>query len=59
MRTGGTVQLLNNGVTFFPALVKDLHAAQRTIPLLRLHLGARAGERSGLHAALIERARAG
>ena len=34
LRTGGTVELLNNGDEFFPPLLRDLRAAEATINIL-------------------------
>lgn len=34
VRSGGTVELLNNGDEFFPALLRDLRAAQHTVNFL-------------------------
>src|SRR6266536_906932 len=58
VRAGGTAQLLNNGDAFFPMLVRDLRAAQRTIhfSVYIWELGAASAQ---VFAALIERARAG
>jgi cardiolipin synthase len=58
VRSGGTVQLLNNGVAFFPALLKDLRAAQRTIHF-SVYIWEPGPESDEVFAALIERARAG
>jgi cardiolipin synthase A/B len=58
LRAGGTVQLLNNGVAFFPALVKDIHAAQRTIHF-SVYIWEPGEANDQVFAALIERARAG
>jgi cardiolipin synthase A/B len=58
VRAGGTVQLLNNGVAFFPALVKDLRAAQRTIHF-SVYIWEPGKASDQVFAALIERARAG
>ena len=58
VRAGGTVQLLNNGVAFFPALVKDLRAAQRTINF-SVYIWEPGEASDQVFAALIDRARAG
>jgi cardiolipin synthase len=58
VRAGGTVQLLNNGVAFFPALVKDLRAAQHTIHF-SVYIWEPGEASDQVFAALIERARAG
>jgi cardiolipin synthase len=58
VRAGGTVQLLNNGVAFFPALVTDLRAAQRTIHF-SVYIWEPGEASDQVFAALIERARAG
>jgi cardiolipin synthase len=58
VRAGGTAQLLNNGVAFFPALVKDLRAAQRTIHF-SVYIWEPGEASDQVFAALIERARAG
>jgi cardiolipin synthase len=58
LRAGGSVQLLNNGVAFFPALVKDIHAAQRTIHF-SVYIWEPGQASDQVFAALIERARAG
>src|SRR6185503_14429164 len=58
VRSGGTVQLLNNGVAFFPALMKDLRAAQRTIHF-SVYIWEPGPTSDEVFAALIERARAG
>jgi cardiolipin synthase len=58
VRAGGTVQLLNNGVAFFPALLKDLRAAQRTIHF-SVYIWEPGEASDQVFAALIERARAG
>src|SRR5260221_4756423 len=58
VRAGGTVQLLNNGVAFFPTLVKDLRAARHTIHFsLCIWEPGEAGDQA--FDALIDRARAG
>jgi cardiolipin synthase len=58
VRPGGTVQLLNNGVAFFPALVKDLRAAQRTIHFA-VYIWEPGEANDQVFAALLERAHAG
>ena len=58
LRAAGTVQLLNNGVAFFPALVKDLRAAQRTIHF-SVYIWEPGEANDQVFAALIDRARAG
>jgi cardiolipin synthase len=58
LRSGGTVQLLNNGVGFFPALVNDLRAAQRTIHF-SVYIWEPGEANDQVFAALVDRARAG
>src|SRR5260221_4613581 len=58
VRAGGTVQLLNNGVAFFPALVKDLRAARHTIHF-SVYIWEPGEASDQVFAALIDRARAG
>jgi cardiolipin synthase len=58
VRAGGTVQLLSNGVAFFPALVKDLRSAQRTIHF-SVYIWEPGEANDQVFAALVERARAG
>jgi cardiolipin synthase len=58
VRAGGTVQLLNNGVAFFPALLQDLRAARRTINFV-VYIWEPGQASDQVFAALIERARAG
>lgn len=58
VRSGGTVQLLNNGTEIFPALVRDLRAAQRTIDFM-VYIWEPGRASDMVLAALIERARAG
>jgi cardiolipin synthase A/B len=58
VRAGGTVQLLNNGVAFFPALVRDLRAARRTIHF-SVYIWEPGQASDQVFAALIDRARAG
>jgi cardiolipin synthase len=58
VRAGGTVQLLNNGVAFFPALLQDLRAARRTIHFV-VYIWEPGQASDQVFAALIERARAG
>jgi cardiolipin synthase A/B len=58
VRAGGTVQLLNNGVAFFPALLQDLRAARRTINFL-VYIWEPGQASDQVFAALIDRARAG
>jgi cardiolipin synthase len=58
LRAGGTVQLLNNGVGFFPALVQDLRAARRTIHFF-VYIWEPGQASDQVFAALIDRARAG
>jgi len=58
VRAGGTIQLLNNGVAFFPALVRDLRAARRTIHF-SVYIWEPGQASDEVFAALIDRARAG
>jgi cardiolipin synthase len=58
VRSGGTVQLLNNGVAFFPKLLKDIRAAQRTIHF-SVYIWEPGEASDQVFAALLERARAG
>jgi cardiolipin synthase len=58
VRAGGTVHLLNNGVAFFPALVRDLRAARRTIHF-SVYIWEPGQASDEVFAALIDRARAG
>jgi len=58
LRAGGTVQLLKNGVAFFPALLKDLRAAQHTIHF-SVYIWEPGEASDQVFAALVERARAG
>jgi cardiolipin synthase len=58
LRTGGTVQLINNGVAFFPALLKDIRAAQHTVHF-SVYIWEPGEANDQVFAALIERARAG
>jgi cardiolipin synthase A/B len=58
VRSGGTVQLLNNGVGFFPALLQDLRAARRTIHFV-VYIWEPGQASDQVFAVLIERARAG
>jgi cardiolipin synthase len=58
IRSGGTVQLLNNGVAFFPALLQDLRAARHTIHFV-VYIWEPGQASDQVFAALIERARAG
>jgi cardiolipin synthase len=58
LRAGGAVQLLDNGVAFFPALVKDLRAAQRTIHF-SVYIWEPGEASDQVFAALVDRARAG
>jgi cardiolipin synthase len=58
VRAGGTVQLLNNGVAFFPALLQDLRAARRTIHFV-VYIWEPGQASDQVFAALIDRARAG
>jgi cardiolipin synthase len=58
LRRGGTIQLLNNGVEFFPALLQAIRAAKRTITFtVYIWEGGQASDQ--VSAALIERATAG
>ena len=58
LRSGGTAQLLNNGVAFFPVLLQDLRAARRTIHF-SVYIWEPGPTSDQVFAALIERARAG
>jgi len=58
MRRGGTVQLLNNGVEFFPALLEAIRAAKQTITFT-VYIWEAGQASDQVSAALIERARAG
>jgi cardiolipin synthase A/B len=58
LRAGGTAQLLNNGVAFFPALLQDLHAARHTIHF-SVYIWEPGQASDQVFAALQERARAG
>jgi cardiolipin synthase len=58
VRAGGTVQLLNNGVAFFPALLQDLRAAQHTIHFV-VYIWEPGQASDQVFAALTDRARAG
>lgn len=58
LRSGGTVQILNNGDSFFPKLIEDIHAAQKTINFL-VFIWEPGKASDMVFAALIERARAG
>jgi cardiolipin synthase len=58
IRAGGTVELLNNGVAFFPALLKDLRGAQHTIHF-SVYIWEPGEASDQVFAALIERAHAG
>lgn len=58
LRAGGTVQLLNNGDAFFPALLQDIRAAQKTVNFL-VFIWEPGKANDMVFAALKERARAG
>jgi cardiolipin synthase A/B len=58
LRTGGTVELLNNGDEFFPALLRDLRGAQVTINIL-VFIWEEGQASDQVMAVLKERARAG
>jgi cardiolipin synthase len=58
VRQGGTIQLLNNGVAFFPALLQDLRGARRTIHFV-VYIWEPGQASDQVFAALVERARAG
>jgi len=55
---GGTIQLLNNGVEIFPALLQALHEARHTITF-SVYIWEPGQMNDQVSAALIERARAG
>jgi len=57
MRRGGTVQLLNNGVEFFPALLEAIRAAKQTITFT-VYIWEAGQASDQVSAALIERASA-
>ena len=58
LRTGGTVQLLNNGVQFFPSLLEAIRGAKRSINFsCYIWEGGQAADQ--VLAALVERARGG
>src|SRR4051812_32679614 len=58
LRAGGTAQLLNNGVAFFPALLQDLRAARKNIHF-SVYIWEPGQASDQVFAALVERARAG
>jgi cardiolipin synthase len=58
LRTGGTVELLNNGDEFFPALLRDLRGAEATINIL-VFIWEKGRVSDQVMAVLKEKARAG
>jgi cardiolipin synthase len=58
LRTGGSVELLNNGDEFFPALLRDLRGARSTIDIL-VFIWEEGQASDQVMAALLERAGAG
>src|SRR6185503_1937672 len=58
LREGGTVELLNNGDAFFPAFLKDIAAAKKSINI-ELFIWEEGKASDMVFPALIERARAG
>ena len=58
LRTGGTVELLDNGDAFFPALLRDLRGARATINVL-VFIWDKGRASDDVMAVLKERARAG
>jgi len=58
LRTGGTVQLLNNGVQFFPSLLEAIRGARRSVNF-SCYIWEKGEAADQVLAALVERARGG